>query len=206
MEPIKRRIEGADYILIGAGAGLSASGGLSYNDPQVFARLFPELSGQGFNTIWEAVTHYWAVKDDNRLSFWAYWSLHIQKIRYAAPALEVYRDLFKLVKAKPYFVLTTNVDGQFEKAGFDPARRFSPQGDYALFQCRRPCSNDLYPNQERIQRMLANLDRKNFRIRAADIPRCPRCGDYLERNLRVDDTFVEAPHMAAQPAYHAFVN
>jgi NAD-dependent SIR2 family protein deacetylase len=122
------------------------------------------------------------------------------------PAAAVYLDLFNLVKDKPYFIITTNVDGQFFKAGFNRDYLFHPQGDYALFQCRRPCSDRLYDNREMIQKMLANMDDAKFQIREDDIPRCPLCGDYLERNLRIDETFVEAPHLVMRPAYEEFVN
>jgi len=199
-------IAGAGYLVVGAGAGLSASGGMSYHDHAVFQRFFPELQGKGFSTVWEAVTQYWAVSDASRLSYWAYWALHIHKIRYQAPACPVYLDLFSLLKEKRYFIYTTNVDGQFAKAGFDSAHLFNPQGDYGLFQCRRPCTQELYSNREMIEKMLAGLDYTTFRIQPEDVPRCPRCGDYLERNLRIDDTFAEAQHMVAQKAWRDFVS
>ena len=148
---------------------------------------------------------HWAPHDLNRGRFWAFWAQHIQRIRYDAPAGAVYRDLAQLVAGKPHFVITTNVDGQFAKAGFPPELCFGPQGDYAKFQCATPCNDVLHDNREMVQRMLAHQDEANLLVREEDIPRCPTCGGYLERNLRRDGTFVEAPWLALRPAYADFI-
>jgi NAD-dependent SIR2 family protein deacetylase len=205
-ESITNLISEAEYVLVGAGAGLSTAGGLNYHDPAFFARIFPEMRDSGFQTVWQAVTHYWSEKRTNPLEFWGYWARHIQRIRYDLPAASVYTGLLAMIKNKNYFVITTNVDGQFFKAGFEPASLFHPQGDYALFQCRRPCSDELYDNQSMVGKMLASIDRRSWLIRPADVPRCPRCGDYMVRNLRIDESFVEKPHMAAEPRYIDFIN
>ncbi len=199
-------LKNADYILIGAGAGLSASGGLDYTDPVLFEKWFPELKKRGISTIMGAISTYWSADDNNRTSFWAYWATHIQKIRYDSAAADVYLDLLELVEDKKHFVITTNADGQFTKAGFNRKFIYAPQGDYRLFQCKRPCSNAVYDNQEMIQAMISNMDRVNFQVRKSDIPHCPICGADLERNLRADDTFVEAPHMVKRKAYMDFLN
>jgi NAD-dependent SIR2 family protein deacetylase len=196
----------SDYILIGAGAGLSAAAGLNYQDPRVFRDWYPQFAELGYRNIWDAITHHWSPDDANRKQFWAFWATHIQKIRYDAGPAKLYLDLHRLVRDKPHFVITTNVDGQFRKAGFDPHLMFTPQGDYGKFQCARPCRNILYDNLEMVQRMLANLDGSRLHVREEDIPRCPNCGGYLERNLRRDDHFVEAPHMEKQRDYADFFN
>lgn len=200
------KIRQADYILIGAGAGLSASGGLNYNDAELFKEWFPKLSQIGAKTIGEAVSMFWEVNDSNRRYFWAYWTNHINKIRYKAPALKPYLDLFDIIKNKNYFIITTNVDGQFIKAGFNKEKIFSPQGDYGLFQCNKPCCNELYDNKIVINKMISNMDNDEFAIQETDIPRCPNCGSYLSKNLRIDDTFVELSHMKKQKDYIDFVN
>lgn len=199
-------INEADYFLIGAGAGLSASGGLNYNNPELFNEWFPRLSQFGIKTIGEATSIYWEVDDSNRRAFWAYWANHIQKIRYDAPVLKPYSNLLDIVKDKDYFIITTNVDGQFVKAGFNQDKTFAPQGDYGLFQCDKPCSNEVFDNHIMIDKMVSNMNRDDFLIREADIPRCPICGSNLAKNLRIDDTFVEAPHMRKQKDYIDFVN
>lgn len=127
-------IKSADYVLIGAGAGLSAAGGLNYGDSKLFKQWFPKPSELGLETIGDAISLYWQVKDSNRRNFWAYWANHINKIRYESPALRPYLDLFDMVKDKNYFIITTNVDGQFIKAGFNKEKVFAPQGDYGLLK------------------------------------------------------------------------
>ena len=196
----------SDYILIGAGAGLSAAAGLNYQDPKVFNAWYPQFAGLGYRNIWDAIVHHWSPDDANRRQFWAFWATHIQRIRYDAGPGTTYLDLHRLVRNKFHFVITTNVDGQFKKAGFDPHRMFTPQGDYGKFQCAKPCRNILYDNLEMVQRMLANLDSAKLRVREEDIPHCPECGGYLERNLRRDDRFVEEPYMEKRRDYADFVN
>jgi NAD-dependent SIR2 family protein deacetylase len=196
----------ADFVLVGAGAGLSAAAGLNYQDPALFARWYPQFRRLGICTIWECITTHWAPDDANRRRFWAFWSHHILRIRYDTPAAVVYSELHQLVSAKKHFVITTNVDGQFHKAGFDPRALFTPQGDYGKFQCDQPCCDSLYDNHTTVRQMVANTDPESLLIRDTDIPRCPACGSYLERNLRRDVHFVEAPHMERQPAYAEFVN
>jgi len=196
----------SDHILIGAGAGLSAAAGLNYQDPRVFQDWYPQFAELGYRTIWDAITHHWRPNDTNRRQFWAFWATHIQRIRYDAGPSKLYLDLQRLVRDKSHFVIITNVDGQFKKAGFDLHCMFTPQGDYGKFQCAKPCRNILYDNLEMVQRMLANLDNSKLRVREEDIPRCPYCAGYLERNLRRDDHFVEEPHMEKQHDYADFVN
>lgn len=199
-------IKEADYILVGAGAGLSAAGGLNYGDSKLFKEWFPKLSELGIETIGEAISLYWNVDNSNRRSLWAYWSNHINKIRYEAPALKPYLDLYEIIKDKNYFIITTNVDEQFVKSGFDKEKVFAPQGNYALFQCDKPCSDELFNNKEFIDKMISNMNNDTFEIREEDIPLCPKCGSYLSKNLRVDNTFVEAPHMEKQKDYINYIN
>ena len=120
---------------------------------------------------------------------WAYWSRYIYINRYLDAPKPVYDDLFSLVKDKDYFVLTTNVDHCFQKAGFDKERLFYTQGDYGLFQCTEPCTQDTYDNEDMIQKMYEQ--QKDMRIPSELIPRCPKCGKPLTMNLRSDDKFVE---------------
>ena len=121
--------------------------------------------------------------------FWAYWSRYIYCNRYTDVSNGVYKKLFELVKEKNYFVLTTNVDHQFQKAGFDKKRLFYTQGDYGLFQCSEPCHNETYDNEKMIRKMFA--DQKNMRIPTELVPKCPKCGKPMTMNLRSDDNFVQ---------------
>ncbi len=199
-------IKKADYIIIGAGAGLSASGGLNYGDSNLFEKWFPKLFNDGIGTIGDACSIYWDVSNSNRRAYWAYWANHIKKIRYDAPAGCAYLDLLHIVKDKKYFVITTNVDNQFIKAGFNKDKIFSPQGNYGLFQCDKPCCDEVFDNEIMIDKMISNMDKDRYLVREEDIPRCPKCSSYLSKNLRVDDTFVESPHMKKRKDYVDFIN
>lgn len=206
MKRICALIEEADYVLIGGGSGLSAAGGINYGDPELFEKWYPELKAIGLNTIAHAISAFWKANDKNRLHYWAYWAKHIKNIRYDFPATGVYRQLYRLIKNKNHFVITTNVENQFAKAGFDPEVIYAPQGNYGLFQCIKPCSDTVYQNKEMVETMIANMDTEHFAIREEDVPICPKCGEYLVPNLRVDDTFVEVPHLINQEKYVDFIN
>lgn len=200
-------IKSADRIVIGIGSGMTAAGGLCYTDPTLAKNWYPEYSAMGKNSIIEIMSGFWPTMIDkkNAAMFWGFWARHIWHIRYEAEALQPYTDLFGIVKDKDYFVCSTNVDGQLEKAGFAKEKIFAPQGDYALFQCEKPCSQDVYLNNEMIDAMLGNMT-SPFEIRQEDIPRCPRCGRFLVPNLRCDYSFVEKPHLENMKQYEDFLN
>ena len=120
---------------------------------------------------------------------WAYWSRYIYFNRYADPPKSTYADLLKIIKDKDYFVITTNVDHCFQKAGFDKKRLFYTQGDYGLFQCSEPCCQETFENEDAVRRMMA--EQKDMRIPPELVPMCPHCGKPLTMNLRSDDKFVE---------------
>ena len=120
---------------------------------------------------------------------WAYWSRYIWLNRYRDAPKPVYDELLELVKDRDYFVLTTNVDHCFQKAGFDKKRLFYTQGDYGLFQCSGPCCQETWDNEELICEMMR--EQKNMRIPSGLVPYCPHCGKPMSMNLRADDTFVQ---------------
>ena len=120
---------------------------------------------------------------------WAWWSRHIYCNRYVPAPKPVYDDVLRLVRDKDYFVLTTNVDHQFQSAGFDKKRLFYMQGDYGLWQCSAPCHSETYDNEAAVRRMVS--EQENMRIPSGLVPRCPRCGRPMTMNLRVDGSFVQ---------------
>ncbi|MBR0507101.1 MAG: Sir2 silent information regulator family NAD-dependent deacetylase [Clostridia bacterium] len=184
-ERLKHAINGADAILIGAGAGLSAAAGLT-GDGERFRRFFPDfIKKYHFRDMYTAGFYPFPTKEE----FWAYWSRYVLINRYETPPKPVYRQLLNLVKDKDYFVLTTNVDHCFQKAGFDKERLFYTQGDYGLFQCSTPCHRRTYDNEETILRMVR--EQRNMRVPTELLPLCPKCGAPMAMNLRSDDTFVE---------------
>lgn len=205
IEDAQEWLSQADRILIGAGSGLSASGGINYADKELAKKWFPRYYGMGLHTILDIQSVFWNISDENVLAYWGYWANHIQNIRYSSPVLKPYLDLFKLLEEKEYYICSTNVDGQFEKAGFPKEQIYAPQGDYALFQCSKPCTQDVYKNEEMVKTMLGHMD-DSLEIRKEDIPRCPKCGRLLIPNLRKDYTFVEKPHLVNQQAYMDFIN
>ena len=121
--------------------------------------------------------------------YWAYWSRYIFINRYTDAPKPVYNELFELVKNKDYFVITTNVDHCFQKAGFDKKRLFYTQGDYGLLQCSKPCHRETFDNEELVRRMVS--EQRDMRIPSELIPKCPCCGKPMTMNLRSDNTFVE---------------
>ena len=141
---------------------------------------------------------------DSLEEYWAYWSRYIYINRYQEPLKPVYQKLYQLVKDKDYFVLTTNVDHCFQKAGFDKQRLFYTQGDYGLFQCSKACQLITYDNEKEILNMVSK--QKEMKIPTQAIPYCPHCGALMTMNLRIDDTFVENKgwHQAAK-CYHEFL-
>ncbi len=191
---LKHELETADAIIIGAGAGLSTSAGMSYNGER-FEKNFSDFHRKyGITDMYSGGFYPF----DTLEEYWAWWSRHILINRYEAGIGRPYTRLLELVKNKDYFVLTTNVDHQFQLAGFDKKRLFYTQGDYGLWQCSKPCHNKTYDNEAVVRQMAAQ--QKDMKIPSELVPRCPVCGAPMNVNLRCDDTFVEDDgwHQAAE--------
>ena len=198
---IKEKLDEAEAVVIGAGAGLSASAGFMYSGER-FERYFADFKRTyGFSDMYSGGFYPYATLEE----YWAYWSRYIYINRYMDAPKPVYDRLYELTGQKDYFVLTTNVDHCFQKAGFDKQRLCYPQGDYGLFQCSEPCHQETYDNEEVIKMMVLS---QGFRIEEGKlvkpenrtvkmevpeelIPRCPKCGKPMSMNLRADNTFVE---------------
>lgn len=182
---LKNEIKTADAIVIGAGAGLSTAAGFTYSGER-FEKYFSDfIEKYNFQDMYSGGFYPFESLEEH----WAYWSRYIYINRYMNVDNGVYKRLFKLVKDKDYFVLTTNVDHQFQKAGFDKHRLFYTQGDYGLFQCSEPCCQETYDNEECVKDMLKFQE--NMRVPTELIPRCPKCGKPMTMNLRSDNTFVQ---------------
>ena len=191
---LKTEIDSADAVVIGAGAGLSTSAGFTY-DGERFKKYFSDFEEKyGFHDMYSGGFYPYRTPEE----YWAYWSRYIWINRYMDPPAPVYDDLLSIVKDKDYFVITTNVDHCFQKAGFDKERLFYTQGDYGLFQCSLPCHQQTYDNRSVIRQMIEN--QSNMRTPTELVPHCPRCGRPMTMNLRSDDKFVEDDgwHKAAQ--------
>ncbi len=194
IEKLRTAIADADSIVIGAGAGLSTSAGLIYSGER-FEQYFSDFREKyGFTDMYSGGFYPYKTQEE----FWAYWIRYIYYNRYVSIPNDLYSDLLELVKDKDYFVLTTNVDHCFQKAGFDKKRLFYTQGDYGLFQCSEPCCQETYENEEMVMQMTEQ--QKDMKIPTELIPLCPHCGKPMTMNLRSDDKFVEDEgwHQAAE--------
>lgn len=182
---LKEELDTADAVVIGAGSGLSASAGFTYTGER-FRQYFGDfIEKYGFHDMYSGGFYPFETLEEH----WAYWSRYIYINRYLDAPKPVYRDLLQLVRDKDYFVLTTNVDHCFQKAGFDKHRLFYTQGDYGLWQCSEPCHQKTYDNETAVKRMIA--EQKDRKIPGELVPRCPVCGAPMSMNLREDATFVE---------------
>lgn len=193
IERLRRGIAEADAVVVGAGSGLSTASGLTYSGERFESNFADFIGRYGYRDMYTAGFYPYPTPEE----FWAYWSRHIHLNRYAQDAGPAYRRLRDLMSGKDCFVITTNVDHCFQKAGFDELRLFCTQGDYGLWQCAKPCHQRTYDNEASVRRMVA--EQRDMRIPTELIPRCPRCGGPMANNLRSDDTFVEdeAWHLAA---------
>lgn len=200
LQELKRRVDEAGTVLIGAGAGLSTSAGFVY-DGERFDQNFADFRDKyHFEDMYTGGFYPYTAPEE----YWAYWSRYIWINRYLDAPEPVYQDLLALVKSKDYFVLTTNVDHCFQRAGFDKPRLFYTQGDYGLFQCSGPCCQETWDNEAAVRQMVER--QRDMRIPTELIPRCPRCGEPLTMNLRSDDKFVQDEGWyAAARRYEDFV-
>lgn len=182
---LRSELDRADCVIIGAGAGLSAAAGFTYSGERFEKNFADFIEKYSFKDMYTGGFYPFESLEEH----WAYWSRYISINRYSEAENGVYKRLFELISDKDYFVMTTNVDHLFQKAGFDKNRLFYTQGDYGLFQCSKPCCDKTYDNEEIIRRMCA--EQENMRIPSELIPYCPVCGAPMTMNLRCDNRFVQ---------------
>ena len=200
-EKLKLAIEKSEYILIGAGAGLSASAGFLYSGKRFDDNFFEYREKYGLTDMYSAGFYNYPTLED----FWGFFSLFVYINRYDIPADETHLNLLDIVKNKNYFIITTNVDGRFEAANFDKNRLFKVQGDFSLFQCSIPCRQETFYNEKYIREMLKH--RKEMKIPSNLVPKCPYCGANMSMNLRSDNTFVQDKNWyESKDKYIAFLN
>ncbi len=203
---VLEKIENADSVLVGAGAGLSSSAGFLY-DGERFRKYFSDFSEKyKFRDMYSGGFYNYKTPEE----MWAFWSRYIFINRYMNPPKSVYSDLLNLVRGKDYFVITTNVDHCFQKAGFDKKRLFYTQGDYGLWQCSVPCHDKTYGNEETVRKMVLSqgfriekkqdgeelslpedTEKLKMEVPSELVPHCPVCGELMSMNLRADGSFVE---------------
>ena len=182
---LREKLAQAEALLVGAGAGLSTAAGLSYGGAR-FQKYFADFAKKyGIHDMYTGGFYPFPSPE----VYWAWWSRHIYFNRYVDAPSDVYPTLRHLVEDKDYFVLTTNVDHQFQRSGFDKRRLFYTQGDYGLWQCSRPCRQRTYDNEAVVRQMVAG--QKNMRVPSELVPHCPVCGAPMTMNLRCDERFVQ---------------
>ena len=194
IEKFKSVIDHTDVVVTGAGAGLSTSAGFVYSGQRFRKNLSDFEDKYGFHDMYSGAF----CRYDTSEEHWAYWSRFITVNRYMDPPKPVYKQLLELIKDKDYFVITTNVDHCFQKAGIDKKRLFYTQGDYGLFQCSEPCCQETFENENMIRQMVEQ--QADMRIPSELLPVCPHCGKPMTMNLRSDNRFVEDEgwHRAAE--------
>ena len=197
---VGRLIADADYILIGAGAGLSAAAGLDYAGKEFEREFQPWIDRYDITDLYSSSFYPFKTEEER----WAYWAKHIWFSRFRTGGTELYHNILQLIKGKEYFVITTNVDAQFEKTEFAKEKIFATQGDYAYLQVRSGSTKTLVYNESWVKQALAaTIDCK---VPTELIPHHPLTGELMSPNLRCDDTFVEDERWHRQKeAYHEFV-
>lgn len=201
IERLKYEIENADAIIVGAGAGMSISAGLTYSGER-FLKFFSDFHKKyGISDMYSGGFYPYKTLEE----YWAWWSRHIYVNRYDVVALEPYSRLLQIVCDKDYFVVTTNVDHQFQLAGFDKNRLFYMQGDYGLWQCSKACHQKTYDNEETVRKMI--VQQQDMRVPSELVPYCPVCGAPMTMNLRSDHFFVQDNGWyAANRRYETFIH
>lgn len=202
VERLKVPIRDCDSVIVGAGAGLSTAAGLTYTGER-FERYFGDFAARyGFRDMYSGGFYPYPTPEEH----WAYWSRYIWINRYVPIPKDTYAKLLEFVGDRDFFVITTNVDHCFQRAGFDKKRLFYIQGDYGLFQCSLPCRQETWDNHDAV---LAMVESQGFvveddgtlsvpdgvtpamKIPGELVPTCPHCGRPATTNLRADSTFVE---------------
>ncbi len=198
---IARWLDEADRVVIGAGSGLSAAAGFDFGDQADFAARFPALVRRGLKAAYEMIGY----SGLPEAAFWGFWAVHVTQMRFEDGRNPVYESLFRLVRGKDTFVLTSNVDALFVRNGFDPDRVWSIQGDYAFMQCLRPCTTEVWPSAPATQRALGAIDPASQEVTdPACIPRCIRCGGSVFMNVRGGRWFIEEPYYPQMERWRAW--
>ncbi|WP_335871386.1 SIR2 family NAD-dependent protein deacylase [Bacillus sp. 2205SS5-2] len=185
IQQTKNAMENAEYILLGGGAGLSTAAGIENGGKRFSDNFAPFIEKYGLTDMYSSGFYPFSTQEER----WAYWAKHILVNRYEPDATKLYRDVFHLVKQKKYFVITTNVDSQFEKYGFPSDKVYEFQGNYGYLQCTRGCHNKVYNNELLVKDMVDKT--VDCKIPSELVPKCPVCGGNMDPYLRINQYFVQ---------------
>ncbi len=181
----KLKLSQAKAVVIGAGAGLSAAAGLDYSGDEFKKEFSDYIRKYGFPDLYTSSFHEFPTEEER----WARWARHIDYIRFRPEAMPLYKELYDLVKDKNYFVITTNVDAQFRKAGFKSDKIFEVQGDYGLMQCAVGCHPQLYSDRETVKEIIQHSH--DLTVDSEYVPVCPVCGGNMDVHVRKNQYFVQ---------------
>jgi len=184
IEIIKQLIKDCDCVLIGAGAGLSVAAGLDNKGLKFEENMKDFIDAYGFKDFYSGGFYPYKTQEEKWAYFARYFVCYLN-----SKSTELYENILKLVKEKDYFIITTNVDGHFEKSGFDVSKMFATQGDFINIQCSVPCHDKLYESTELFKEMVAKT--KDRKIPTELLPKCPKCGKPMRTHLRENEAFVE---------------
>ncbi len=188
-------LQQCDYVLIGAGAGLSAAAGISFANEAVFRRDYSALWAQGVHSDYQTFSYKGWLPGQR----WGYLARHIKQVLLDTPALPLYGELKALLEGLNYFVITSNVDHQFIKAGFPTERVFEAQGTYGQLVCSAGCCDEEWDIAPFIARTLPHIA-DDLTVAEEWLPHCPRCGAPLRPAFR--DT---RAHAEGDRRYHDFL-
>ncbi len=181
----REKLEEADAIVIGAGAGLSAAAGLDYSGPEFKKEFADYIEKYGFPDLYSSSFYDFPTEEER----WARWARHIEYARFRPGAFPLYKELHDLVKERNYFVITTNVDAQFRKAGFDASKIFEVQGDYGQMQCAVGCHPKVYSDKDTVEEIIKHSH--DLTVDSKYLPVCPVCGGNMDVHVRKNRYFVQ---------------
>jgi|WetSurSiteA1Bulk_404760.scaffolds.fasta_scaffold00386_8 NAD-dependent SIR2 family protein deacetylase len=201
IERAGKAIQNTEKLVIGAGAGLSAASGIEYNGRRFTDNFKPFIEKYGMNDLYTSSFYPFSTQEEK----WAYWAKHISLNLFETPVKDLYLMIMEMISSKDYFVITTNVEGQFRKAGVEEPRFFEVQGNYGYFQCEKACHDKLYNNEKIVAQMLSETT--ECRIPSHLVPKCPVCGGNMEVNLRKDNYFVQdSKWYTSEDNYRKFIS
>ncbi|MGD9162537.1 MAG: Sir2 family NAD-dependent protein deacetylase [Desulfobacteraceae bacterium] len=185
IEIIAHSIKTSERILVGGGAGLSASVGIDYTDSDTFSKLFPRWVEKGYRMQYEFI----GFENWTEGERWAYWATHMNHVFFEFPPSPEYQKLHEIVKNRDYYVITSNADGMFIKSGFDPDRVFQAQGNYERLMCMEHCTGETWHAKPFIDNAIANIDHETFSVKDFAIPLCPKCGGKMTVAFRMREDY-----------------
>jgi len=182
MKEIQEIVDQADAIVITAGAGMGVDSGLpDFRGSKGLWKEYPELMNRSLN--FEAMANPKWFREDPELA-WAFYGHRLHKYLEITPhaGFDILLDLCRQ-KSDNYFVVTSNVDNHFQKAGFDPLKVHEVHGSLAYFQCIHGCKRDIWPADYNA----VVVDQHRFV--ATTVPDCPYCGKIARPNVMMFDDY-----------------